>query len=161
MRPAPRHALRALAFALALATAAGCATGRHPDRATAHPTPCLSPIQQTPLRISSAFHDRGGQHNGIDIPAPKGTPVYATADGIVLYAGKMDGYGRIIRIGHGNGIETRYAHLKSRGVKAGKHVTAGAQIGKVGKSGRATGCHLHYEIRINGQPTNPAAYLKR
>jgi len=151
-----RRAGYAVLLTLALAAMSGCATG---GRAASHPTPCICPIQQTPVRVSSAFHARGGEHNGIDFSAPKGTPVYAAADGIVLFSGKMEGYGRIIRIDHGNGIETRYAHLKSRGVKAGKHVAMGTRIGKVGKSGRATGYHLHYEIRVNGQPVNPANYL--
>jgi murein DD-endopeptidase MepM/ murein hydrolase activator NlpD len=89
-----------------------------------------------------------------------GTPVVATADGAVVYAGRNEGgYGRIVKIEHGRGLETWYGHLHAIGVKMGKWVKRGDRIGKLGQSGRTTGPNLHYEVHINGKPVNPAKYL--
>ncbi len=97
-------------------------------------------------------------HAGGDYPAPGGTPVLATRGGVVAFRGTAGGYGRLIRLTHGNGFETRYAHLGSwsPGIHAGITVRAGQIIGYVGKSGKATGPHLHYEVRLFGRPLNPA-----
>ncbi len=96
-------------------------------------------------------------HAGIDYPAPTGTPVLATRGGVVAFKGVEGGYGRIIRLTHGSGFETRYAHLEnwSPGIHAGITVRAGQILGYVGESGRATGPHLHYEVRLFGRPLNP------
>lgn len=116
-------------------------------------------------RISSSFGKRGrnGFHSGIDIPAPKGTPIKAAADGMVVKSGKsLDGYakyGKIIIIEHTNGVRTLYAHNSVNFVKAGECVRAGDIIGEVGSSGNASGPHLHFEIRKNGRPLNPLKYL--
>lgn len=98
-------------------------------------------------------------HKGQDIAAPTGTPVNATADGVVVVAGWVKGYGNGIYIDHGNGITTRYGHLSRIDVVVGQSVRQGGHLGLVGSTGRSTGPHLHYEVRINGEPTSPLQYL--
>jgi murein DD-endopeptidase MepM/ murein hydrolase activator NlpD len=98
-------------------------------------------------------------HKGQDIAAPTGTPISATADGVVVVAGWVKGYGNGIYIDHGNGITTRYGHLSRIDVVVGQTVKRGGHLGLVGSTGRSTGPHLHYEVRINGQPTSPLNYL--
>lgn len=98
-------------------------------------------------------------HKGQDIAAPMGTPINATADGVVVVAGWVGGYGNGIYIDHGNGITTRYGHLSRIDVVVGQTVKQGGHLGLVGSTGRSTGPHLHYEVRINGQPTSPLNYL--
>jgi murein DD-endopeptidase MepM/ murein hydrolase activator NlpD len=98
-------------------------------------------------------------HKGQDISAPMGTPVFATADGVVAIARWMKGYGKGIYVDHGNGITTRYGHLSRIDVVEGQPIKRGEQLGLVGSTGRSTGPHLHYEVRINGQPTSPLPYL--
>lgn len=100
-------------------------------------------------------------HKGIDIANKTGTPIYAVADGIVTYAGWEYGYGRTIVIDHGNNIKTVYAHLYKFKVKVGDKVKKGQVIALMGNSGRSTGPHLHFEIRINNIPVNPLKYLPR
>jgi murein DD-endopeptidase MepM/ murein hydrolase activator NlpD len=106
------------------------------------------------------FNGEGAFHSGVDIGAGIGQPVVAPADGMVLYADFMGGYGRMVVIDHGHGISTRYGHLKSFGVFPGQRIHRGFTIGYVGDSGRSTGPHLHYEVRINGIPVNPHKYLR-
>jgi murein DD-endopeptidase MepM/ murein hydrolase activator NlpD len=98
-------------------------------------------------------------HKGQDIAAPTGTPINVTADGVVVVAGWVNGYGNGIYVDHGNGITTRYGHLSRIDVVVGQSVKRGAHLGLVGSTGRSTGPHLHYEVRINGQPTSPMLYL--
>jgi murein DD-endopeptidase MepM/ murein hydrolase activator NlpD len=98
-------------------------------------------------------------HKGQDIAAPTGTPINATADGVVVVAGWVKGYGNGIYIDHGNGITTRYGHLSRIDVVVGQTVKQGGHLGLVGSTGRSTGPHLHYEVRVNGQPTSPLNYL--
>lgn len=100
------------------------------------------------------------RHNGIDLAAPTGTPVYATADGIVGRADWFSSYGLYISIDHGAQLETRYAHLSRLAVAAGDTVKAGEIIGYVGSTGRSTGPHLHYEVRVDGLAVNPIPYMK-
>jgi murein DD-endopeptidase MepM/ murein hydrolase activator NlpD len=117
--------------------------------------------------LSSGFGSRhnpfGGSsyefHKGQDIAAPIGTPVIATADGVVVSACWHKGYGNGIYIDHGNGIMTRFGHLSRIDVVEGQSIKRGQQIGLVGSTGRSTGPHLHYEVRINGEATNPLQYL--
>ncbi len=120
-------------------------------------------------RISSGFGGRvhpvlgvWKQHDGIDIAAPKGTPVSSTADGVVKFSGEKSGYGNIVIIDHGNGVETRYAHLNSfsMGAREGQAVKAGDMIGTVGSTGRSTGNHLHYEVRQDGKAVDPSRFIK-
>jgi murein DD-endopeptidase MepM/ murein hydrolase activator NlpD len=102
----------------------------------------------------------GEFHTGIDISAPIGTPIRATADGVVKSAQMQNGYGREVILDHGNGLETCYAHMSGFTVIAGQQVTRGQVIGYVGVSGRTTGAHLHYEVRIRNTPVNPHKYLR-
>ena len=106
------------------------------------------------------FNGEGAFHSGIDIGAVYGQPVIAPADGVVEFADFMGGYGRAIILDHGHAITTRYGHLKGFGVFPGQHVHRGDTIGYVGDSGRSTGPHLHYEVRINDVPVNPHKYLR-
>jgi murein DD-endopeptidase MepM/ murein hydrolase activator NlpD len=102
----------------------------------------------------------GEFHAGVDISSPNGTPVRATADGLVVTAGFENGYGREIILDHGHGLKTCYGHLSGFNVLAGQSVVRGEIIGYVGHSGRTTGYHLHYEVRINNTPVNPHKYLR-
>ena len=130
-------------------------------------------IQNTPMMwptqgwISSGYGYRqdpmGGRgrsfHEGVDIAAYSGTPVWATADGEVSFSGRRTGYGETVMINHEFGYETLYAHLRERHVTAGEEVKKGDLIGYVGRTGRATGSHLHYEIMVNDETLNPEPYL--
>jgi murein DD-endopeptidase MepM/ murein hydrolase activator NlpD len=106
------------------------------------------------------FNGEGAFHSGVDIGAMIGQPIIAPADGVVVFADFMGGYGRAVVIEHGHGISTRYGHMKSFAVFPGEHVHRGDTIGCVGDSGRSTGPHLHYEVRINDIPVNPHKYLR-
>lgn len=112
--------------------------------------------------ISSHFGKRrGGNHEGIDIVARKGTPVVASRSGHVIYAGNgLKGYGNLVIVRHVDGYSTVYAHLSRILVKKGQFVTRGARVGRVGRTGRATGNHLHFEIRSSRAPVNPLLYLQ-
>ena len=122
--------------------------------------PFYHPIQ-TANRFTSGYGPRWGRmHNGTDFAAPHGTPIRSTADGVVTYVGWQSAYGRLIKIKHDFGIETRYAHLSKFRVKKGQRVSRGQHIGDMGNTGRSTGTHLHYEIRIGGKPINPMKYIK-
>jgi murein DD-endopeptidase MepM/ murein hydrolase activator NlpD len=98
-------------------------------------------------------------HGGMDIAAPHGKEVYAPSDGTVVFSGLEGGYGNVIVIDHGYGIKTRYGHLAKMLVKAGDRVKRGAHIAAVGNTGRSTGPHLHYEVRVNGLPQNPRKFI--
>lgn len=110
--------------------------------------------------ISSRFGMRGGRmHNGLDIAAAQGTPIYAAESGRVCFTGWNGGYGRMVDIDHGGGVRTRYAHLSSAAVSAGRYVERGQVIGYMGSTGNSTGSHLHFEVIVNGRPLNPLNYL--
>jgi len=126
-------------------------------------TPSIWPTQGW---ISSGFGYRTSPftmqrefHKGLDISAPQGTPIYAPAKGKVSFSGRDGGYGLSLTVDHGTGIMTRYAHLHSIAVKNGQKVTRGQLIAYVGNTGRSTGPHLHYEVRLNGVPVNPMRYI--
>ena len=151
-----------LATAAALVAISGtlaCATGRPADETAAVPRGW--PLARDAAVITSTFGaDRGrSRHEGIDLSAPAGTRVAATAEGVVSTAERWGDFGRVVVIDHGNGWQTLYAHLKSIKVKRGRRVKRGAVIGTVGKSGNATGNHLHYEIRHNGAAVDPRSYF--
>src|SRR5699024_5394925 len=103
---------------------------------------------------------RSHTHKGIDIGAAGGTTIVATAGGTVTYAGwNSGGYGNLVKIDHGNGVETYYGHCSKVYVKKGQQVEAGEKIAAVGSTGRSTGNHLHFEIRLNGAQVNPQKYV--
>jgi murein DD-endopeptidase MepM/ murein hydrolase activator NlpD len=114
----------------------------------------------TPLGVNSPFGWRGGRmHTGIDFQASYGDSVGASMSGTVVFAGVKHGYGNFIVVDHGSGIASCYAHLSAMYVTVGQAVTGGQLIGAVGTTGRSTGPHLHYEIRINGKPINPTSMI--
>lgn len=109
---------------------------------------------------SDPFKGRRRQHKGIDIAGPIGTPIYATADGIVGRAQWLGGYGRYVEIEHGGEIQTRYGHMSRLNVEPNQRVSRGDLIGFMGSTGRSTGSHLHYEVRISGEAVNPAPFME-
>lgn len=106
------------------------------------------------------FTRGGAMHNGIDFKGAYGSPIFAAATGDVTYAGWKGGYGKTVEITHANGIVTRYAHLSRIDVAVGQFVDAGETLGGLGSTGRSTGPHLHFEVRVNGQPVNPRPFLE-
>lgn len=112
------------------------------------------------LQVSSGFGNRGGaRHLGIDFRNPCGTPIYATESGKVTFSSYSGSYGNLVKISHGGGVETLYAHCNSLLVSAGQTVSKGQQIATVGATGNATGYHLHFEVRVNGVAQNPWNYI--
>ncbi len=135
-------------------------------RIAAFKTPFAMPVRDA-VRYTSSFGYRRDpfgrgtrRHEGQDFAGAYGTPIYATADGTVSHAGWSSGYGRLVTIKHANGFETRYGHLSQLRVSVGEKVSRGARIGDMGNSGRSTGTHLHYEIRISGTAKNPMSFIK-
>jgi murein DD-endopeptidase MepM/ murein hydrolase activator NlpD len=108
---------------------------------------------------SDPFRGTAAMHAGVDIPGPVGTPIYATADGIVGRTGWVGGYGNLVELEHGQGLETRYGHLSKILVAQGQRVKRGDVIALMGSTGRSTGSHLHYEVRMDGRAVNPIPYL--
>ena len=108
---------------------------------------------------SDPFNGAARMHAGVDIPGATGTPIYATADGVIAHAERMGGYGNMVEIDHGKGIATRYGHMSKLLVEPGAHVSRGQLIGLMGSTGRSTGTHLHYEVRIDGHAVNPVPFL--
>ncbi len=106
------------------------------------------------------FNGHKAFHEGLDFPADTGTPIYAAAGGIVTTAEQTPDYGKLVKIDHGSGLETRYAHASRLLVKVGDRVEKGQEIAEVGSTGRSTGPHLHYEIRLDGNALDPRQYLK-
>jgi murein DD-endopeptidase MepM/ murein hydrolase activator NlpD len=143
---------------LALMLQACASGGRRPQRVA---VPAGWPVAPARVVVTAEFGEPRGssRHEGIDLAAPAGTSVWATADGRVVVAGKDGRYGKTVVIDHGEGFRTRYAHLKKIETKQGKRVERGDTIGRVGKSGNASGAHLHYEVLRNGVPVNPRVYL--
>ncbi len=107
------------------------------------------------------FSGEGAWHTGVDISAPTGTVVRATADGVVAFADRLSGYGRLVVIRHGNGFETYYAHLSRFSVIPGQEIRRGESVGQVGTSGRTTAPHLHYEVRVGHAAVNPYRFLAK
>ncbi|HWK40688.1 MAG TPA: M23 family metallopeptidase [Croceibacterium sp.] len=126
--------------------------------------PTGMPVQDSTLTSNFGMRTHpvlGGRrgHNGVDLAQPTGTPVYATADGLVSKAERFSSYGNYIQIEHGGELQTRYAHLSGYAVTAGEQVRKGQLIGYVGSTGRSTGPHLHYEIRVAGEAVDPTPYM--
>ncbi len=129
-------------------------------RIAAEKLPFGFPVRGT-YRSTSGFGPRWGRmHEGHDWAGPRGTPIHSTADGVVTFAGRQSGYGNMIKIRHDFGFETRYAHLSRIRVEVGQRVSRGERIGDMGNTGRSTGTHLHYEVRVGGKPVNPMKYIK-
>jgi murein DD-endopeptidase MepM/ murein hydrolase activator NlpD len=108
---------------------------------------------------SDPFTGESGQHNAVDISSAVGQPVRSPADGIVVKAEWANGYGNVIYVSHGYGYSTRYGHLSNFSVRPGQRIKRGDVIGHVGSTGRSTGPHLHYEVRVNNNPVNPLEYI--
>lgn len=122
--------------------------------------PLAMPVKSA-FRFTSGFGPRWGrQHQGIDLAGPVGTPIFATGDGVVTFAGWQRGYGNLIKIQHELGTETRYAHLSKIRVRVGQKVSRNSLIGDMGNTGRSTGPHLHYEVRVDGKAVNPMSFIK-
>ncbi|MFC0340456.1 DUF5930 domain-containing protein [Paracoccus niistensis] len=122
--------------------------------------PLAMPVKSA-FRFTSGFGKRWGRaHQGIDMAGPVGTPIFATGDGVVTYAGWQRGYGNLIKIQHELGTETRYGHLSKIRVKVGQKVSRNSLIGDMGNTGRSTGPHLHYEVRVDGKAVNPMSFIK-
>lgn len=135
-------------------------------RLAAQLAPFASPVKAA-VRYTSGYGYRrdpktGGRrmHNGSDFAGPHGTDIFATADGVVTHAGWQRGFGKLVKIRHEFGIETLYAHNTNIRVKVGQRVSRGDHIADMGSTGRSTGTHLHYEVRVNGRPVNPMIYIK-
>ncbi len=128
-------------------------------------TPSKTPAQSRAVTSnfgirSDPFNRRRAYHAGVDIRGPHGAGIYAAAPGRVSHVGRMGGYGKIVVLSHGQGFETRYGHLSGFEVKPGMFVGAGQKIARMGSTGRSTGTHLHFEVRINGRAVNPMPYIK-
>ncbi|NIJ36033.1 murein DD-endopeptidase MepM/ murein hydrolase activator NlpD [Sphingopyxis panaciterrae] len=144
---------------------------RMTDWSAPAPQPVIAPPQQSPVpavmpRLSSGYgyradplHGGGRMHYGLDIPGPLGTPVFASGGGFVAFAGAAGSYGRMVEIDHGSGLRTRYAHLSRLLVRAGDPVAPQQEIALMGSTGRSTGSHLHFEVRVNGRATDPFPLL--
>lgn len=162
---APARALRSATLATRVLTAL-VQPGQPVPPALLRPMPALTvrPVdgattsefgyRRDPLRKRQRRH-----HNGLDFQARRGTPVRAAGEGLVVKAERYYGYGRVVFVDHGMGVVTRYAHLQSIRVREGQHVPAGAILGTAGSSGRTTGPHLHFEVRVDGRAVDPVRVL--
>jgi murein DD-endopeptidase MepM/ murein hydrolase activator NlpD len=126
-------------------------------------TPAISPVKGIftsgfGFRSDPLTHGRG-IHQGVDIAAAPGQPVRASADGVVVQAGVIGGLGQAVVVAHGFGVTTRYGHMSRIDVRPGQRIKRGDVVGRVGNTGRSTGYHLHYEVRVDGDPVNPLAYI--
>ena len=122
--------------------------------------------KKSPKRVSSGFGTRNDPlgkakrfHKGLDIAGPAGLPVLSYREGTVVFAGWKGAYGRVVDIDHGKGVKSRYAHLQAIAVKRGERVGKGHSLGRLGRTGRTTGNNLHFEVLVNGKPTDPDSHL--
>jgi murein DD-endopeptidase MepM/ murein hydrolase activator NlpD len=140
-------------------SATSSATSDAPSDATESGSPVTPEVssgygkRKDPIDGSSRFH------TGVDVAAPEGSPVLAAAAGVVRRAGRRGGYGNAVEVDHGGGLSTLYGHASKLAVKEGEHIVAGQAIAAVGHTGRATGSHLHFEVRQDGKPTDPQSAL--
>ncbi len=129
--------------------------------------PQFTPTDLSKTTVSSGFGYRrdpfnggGAMHGGLDFKGPSGTPIYSAAKGVVTFVGRKSGYGKVVEVSHGNGMMTRYAHMSRFDAVEGEQVAAGETIGAIGSTGRSTGPHLHFEVRINDHAVNPRPFLE-
>lgn len=129
--------------------------------------PSAKPVPAAQASFTSAFGTRSdpfkqtrAMHSGIDLAGPIGTSIYATADGFVGRAGVVGGYGNLVELEHGKSIQTRYGHLSQILVRPGQRVKRGELIARMGSTGRSTGSHLHYEVRVDGRAVNPIPFMQ-
>ncbi len=127
--------------------------------------PAMQPVDKVSFTSTfgvraDPFRGTAAMHAGVDIPGAHGTPIYATADGVIARAERSGGYGNMVEINHGRGIATRYGHMSKILIAPNTRVTRGQLIGLMGSTGRSTGTHLHYEVRIDGQAVNPIPFLQ-
>lgn len=130
--------------------------------------PQVSPANRLQTQLSSGFGyrrdpftGRAAMHSGLDFKGPVGAPIFAAAEGRIRFVGRKQGYGNVVEIDHGNGVMTRYAHLSRFAAKVGQPVGAGDVIAALGNTGRSTGPHLHFEVRINDRAVNPRPFLEK
>ena len=136
-------------------------------RVAASRLPFADPVPSGAYRLTSGFGHRRDpmgagtrMHSGTDFAGARGTPIHTTADGTVIRAGRMRGYGNVVDVQHAFGVTTRYAHLDSIAVSKGQKLSRGDRVGAMGTTGRSTGVHLHYEVHANGSPVDPMTYIK-
>ena len=123
--------------------------------------PTLAPMQSSSYGYRrDPFNGHAAFHAGIDFPGQHGQPILAAAAGTVSFVGQRSGYGNVVEVSHGNGLMTRYAHLSGFAAHVGQQVDRGAMIARMGSTGRSTGDHLHFEVRLNGEPINPRRFLE-
>jgi murein DD-endopeptidase MepM/ murein hydrolase activator NlpD len=123
--------------------------------------PTLAPMQSSSYGYRrDPFNGHAAFHAGIDFPGSHGQPILAAAAGKVSFVGQRSGYGNVVEVSHGNGLMTRYAHLSGFAARVGEQVDRGVMIARMGSTGRSTGDHLHFEVRLNGQPINPRRFLE-
>jgi murein DD-endopeptidase MepM/ murein hydrolase activator NlpD len=123
--------------------------------------PTLAPMQSSSYGYRrDPFNGHAAFHAGIDFPGQHGQPILAAAAGKVSFVGQRSGYGNVVEVSHGNGLMTRYAHLSGFAAHVGQQVDRGAMIARMGSTGRSTGDHLHFEVRLNGEPINPRRFLE-
>jgi murein DD-endopeptidase MepM/ murein hydrolase activator NlpD len=164
----------ALCVTVALCVVPGCARGKKldaqpfpkPGAAPPSSVPSIWPVDRGRCQVSSRYglrvHPKTGaqkMHWGVDLRVAEGTPVWAAADGEVTFSGVQSGYGNLLVLRHGERLETAYGHLKKRLVQVGERVRRGKCIGQAGRTGNATGAHLHYEVRAGGKKVDPEPYL--
>ena len=135
------------------------------DAVTTMAVPSQRPVDTAALTSdygvrSDPFRRSAAVHAGIDLAAPQGSAIYATADGIVARSGRAGGYGNLIELDHGQGVQTRYGHLSKLLVGEGERVKRGQLIGLMGSTGRSTGSHLHYEVRLDGHAVDPMPFME-
>jgi murein DD-endopeptidase MepM/ murein hydrolase activator NlpD len=123
--------------------------------------PALAPMETSSYGYRrDPFNGLPAFHSGIDFPGDHGQPILAAADGTVSFAGVRNGYGNVVEVEHGNGFMTRYAHLSGFAAREGQKVTRGQPVGRMGSTGRSTGTHLHFEVRVNGAAIDPRPFLE-
>ncbi|WP_245278238.1 M23 family metallopeptidase [Methylosinus sp. PW1] len=160
--PAERNDL----FERELSAAETAATTLEGLRSALPSVPLRKPLAGAPETTSSfgyrtdPFFGRAALHTGVDLRDDYGSPVRATAGGVVVNAGPSGGYGQMVEIDHGSGLATRYAHLSAISVALGQEVAPGETVGRLGSTGRSTGPHLHYEVRVDGEPVDPSRFLR-